>query len=83
MNCTGTWSDKIRLKDNPKVKKRICILGGSHITFDSRAASTSFGICAPSPDGRIILVVPWLNRVIAGTTERKFNEPTNNPTCSQ
>jgi glycerol-3-phosphate dehydrogenase len=35
-----------------------------------------------SPDGRITLVVPWLNRIIAGTTEEKFLEPTNNPRVS-
>lgn len=46
----------------------MCIVAGSHITYDKKVASGDFGICAPSPDGRIILIVPWLNRVIAGTT---------------
>lgn len=82
VNCTGAWADKVRLRDNPSATKRICAVGGSHITYDSRVSSNSFGVCAPSPDGRIILVVPWLGRVIAGTTETKFQEPTNNPTCS-
>jgi len=60
----------------------MCIVAGSHITYDKKVASADFGICAPSPDGRIILVVPWLNRVIAGTTENKLDNPTNNPTCT-
>jgi len=68
VNCTGAWADNIRLNDDPNAKKRICPVGGSHITYDNRVASRIFGLCAPSPDGRIILVVPWLNRVIAGTT---------------
>jgi glycerol-3-phosphate dehydrogenase len=46
----------------------MCIVAGSHITYDKKVASADFGICAPSSDGRIILVVPWLNRVTAGTT---------------
>jgi glycerol-3-phosphate dehydrogenase len=83
VNCTGVWSDLIRLKDNPNAKKRICLVGGSHITYSKAVASGTFGICVPSSDGRITLLVPWLNRVIAGTTEQKFLQPTNNPTCSE
>lgn len=82
VNCAGVFCDKIRLKDDPTVHKRMCIVGGSHIVYDNRVANPSFGICAPSPDGRIILVQPWLGRVLAGTTEKKFAEPTNNPICS-
>lgn len=68
VNCTGTWADKIRLKDNPHAAKRICIVGGSHLTYDVKVANSRFGLCLPSKDGRILLVVPWLNSVIAGTT---------------
>jgi glycerol-3-phosphate dehydrogenase len=67
-NCTGVWADEIRLKDNPEAKRRICIVGGSHLTYDSQVASNKFGLCLPSKDGRVLLVVPWLNKVIAGTT---------------
>lgn len=68
INCTGVWADKIRLKDDPKANKRICIVGGSHVVYDSKIASNTFGIAAPSSDGRIVLVQPWLGRVLAGTT---------------
>lgn len=53
------------------------------MTYDKKISSGTFGICVASLDGRITLVVPWLNRVIAGTTEQKLSEPTNNPTCSE
>lgn len=68
VNCTGTWADKIRKIDNPDSKNRICIVAGSHLTYDNKVSSSRFGLCLPSPDGRILLVVPWLNRIIAGTT---------------
>ena len=73
VNCTGAWADKIRLKDNPKAAKRICIVAGSHLTYDQSISSSKFGLCLPSPDGRILLVVPWLNRIIAGTTEKTYD----------
>ena len=68
MNCTGTWADKIRQIDDPNASKRMIIVGGSHLTYDSKIASSRFGLCLPSKDGRIMLVVPWLNNVIVGTT---------------
>ena len=73
INCTGAWADKIRLKDNPQVSKRICIVGGTHLTYDSQIINSKYGLCLPSQDGRILLVVPWLNRVIAGTTEKVYD----------
>ena len=82
VNCTGPWADNIRLMDDPKVNKRLCMVAGSHIVYDQRVASSSFGVAVPSSDGRILLVQPWLGRVLAGTTERKLKEATNNPTCS-
>lgn len=71
-NCTGTWADKIRLIDNPNASKRICIVGGTHLAYDPRISSNKFGLCLPSQDGRILLVVPWMKGVIAGTTEKVF-----------
>jgi glycerol-3-phosphate dehydrogenase len=68
LNCTGAWADEIRLKDNEKAKKRIILVAGSHITYDERIGSSKYGLCMPSKDGRVTLVVPWLRRIIAGTT---------------
>ena len=68
VNCTGTWADQVRLKDDPTKSKRICIVAGSHITYHQKIGNSKFGLCLPSSDGRILLVVPWLGRIIAGTT---------------
>lgn len=57
----------------------IIMVGGSHLTYDKKVGNSDFGLCFPSKDGRITLVVPWLDRVIVGTTEVTFKEPTNNP----
>jgi glycerol-3-phosphate dehydrogenase len=82
INCTGVWADKIRLLDDPAAKKRIIAVGGSHIVYDAGLVSGKYGITAPTSDGRIILVQPWLGKALAGTTEKTFSEPTNNPVCS-
>ena len=68
VNCTGAWADNIRLKDDPTLNKRLCMVAGSHIVYDSKLASATFGLAAPSSDGRIVLAQPWLGRVLVGTT---------------
>lgn len=68
INCTGVWSDKIRQMDNPLCNEMIIMVGGSHFTYDKKVASSEFGLCIPSKDGRVTLVVPWLDKVIVGTT---------------
>ena len=82
VNCAGTWADQIRQKDNPDIQKRILIVGGSHITYNIKIGNPEFGLCLPSKDGRVLLVVPWLKRIIAGTTEKKFEDPETNPTIT-
>ena len=44
------------------------MVAGSHIVYDNRIASPNYGIAAPSKDGRIVLIQPWMGRVLAGTT---------------
>jgi glycerol-3-phosphate dehydrogenase len=73
VNCAGAWADEVRHKDDPNLPKKLCHVGGSHITYDERVASSKYGLTMPSKDGRVTLVVPWMGRVIAGTTEKKFD----------
>ena len=70
VNCTGAWSDKIRNIDDPSLTPRLVHVAGSHITYDESITNSKFGLTIPSKDGRVTLVVPWLGRVIAGTTEK-------------
>jgi glycerol-3-phosphate dehydrogenase len=82
VNCAGVWADSVRKKDNQSVRPRIRIVGGSHLTYDSQISSSKYAICLPSKDGRVLMVVPWLNKVIAGTTEKVYADPVDNPTIS-
>ena len=68
VNCTGAFADKIRLLDNPKASKRIIPVAGSHITFDKRITYGDHGLIINSDDGRVLIVVPWLGKTVAGTT---------------
>jgi len=61
---------KLDFKIIPIWSKRIIHVAGSHITYDQRITNSKYGLTLPSKDGRVTLVVPWLGRVIVGTTER-------------
>jgi glycerol-3-phosphate dehydrogenase len=54
--------------DDPTAKDRIIPVAGSHITYHSSIGSLKYGLCMPTSDGRILLILPWLNKIIAGTT---------------
>lgn len=82
VNCTGAFADKIRQIDNPEASKRLIPVAGSHLTFDRRVTPGGHGIIINSDDGRVLIVVPWLGKTIAGTTESKMEEPVLNPTIT-
>ena len=58
-------------------------VAGSHLILPNKYGSRSWGYLIPkTSDGRVLYMVPWLGNVIVGTTERKLEEATNDPTVS-
>lgn len=83
MNCTGSFADEIRKMDDATVHRRIMPVCGSHITMPKGFSSKKHALVIPeTADGRILFLVPWLNNVIVGTTERSLVETELNPTVS-
>lgn len=80
VNCTGAWGDDIAKMDNPKVLKRLVPTGGAHLTMPSYFGNKRWGICIPATaDGRVLFMLPWLGKMIVGTTECKFDKPVLDP----
>lgn len=72
VNCTGVFADSIRKMDDPSTPSRIIPVAGSHMSFSKELVHRRTGICIPSSDGRILLVLPWLGKSIVGTTEKTY-----------
>lgn len=81
VNCTGPFSDRIRLLGGLK-EKRIVPGKGSHVILPSNYAPLSTGMLIPkTKDGRVLFLVPWEGHTILGTTD-ELGEVTETSTIS-
>jgi glycerol-3-phosphate dehydrogenase len=81
INTTGPWVDKVcqlgivAIKQQPiGSTKRIGGTKGSHIVVDRFPGAPDSALYVEAKtDGRPFFIVPWLNRVLIGTTDIRFN----------
>lgn len=70
INATGVFSDQIRRMDNPQADGIITASQGAHIVVDHEQLPMKSALIVPkTSDGRVLFAIPWLNRVIIGTTD--------------
>lgn len=80
VNATGVFSDDILQMDNPGKRKTILPSRGSHIVLDASFLASKQALMIPkTSDGRVLFIVPWLGKVIAGTTDIKQEEAAIEP----
>ena len=74
INATGVWVDGIRAMDANtsigKIEPMVTPSQGVHLVVDRSFLSKDFALLVPSTqDGRVLFAVPWLGKVILGTTD--------------
>lgn len=78
INAAGVWVDELRQKDgeaNPDdgrrpTKPMVAPSQGVHIVVDREFLQADVGLMVPkTADGRVLFAVPWLGKVILGTTD--------------
>lgn len=73
INCTGPFSDSIRLMANPKEEKRIVPSKGVHIIIPKKYFEGDKALLIPkTSDGRLIFVIPFRTKVMIGTTDTPY-----------
>jgi glycerol-3-phosphate dehydrogenase len=80
VNATGPFSDGIRKLANPKVPPRLVLSRGSHILLPFAAHEDSAAMLIPeTEDGRVIFAIPWLGRLLVGTTDDEVSDAGESP----
>ncbi|NBA88770.1 FAD-dependent oxidoreductase [Emticicia sp. CRIBPO] len=80
INCTGVFSDKIRLMANPQEVPRIRPSKGVHIILKKEYLNGSEAILIPkTKDGRVVFVIPFEGIVMVGTTDTPDNRTDAEP----
>jgi glycerol-3-phosphate dehydrogenase len=70
VNATGPLSDSVREMAHPGIEKRLRLAKGVHILFPVEAIASSSALLIPkTDDGRVIFAIPWLGRLLVGTTD--------------
>ncbi|MES2980492.1 MAG: glycerol-3-phosphate dehydrogenase/oxidase [Pseudomonadota bacterium] len=74
VNATGVWVDRFRLLDGEAVgqvvKPMVAPSQGVHVVVNKEFLPGSHALLVPkTQDGRVLFAVPWLGKVILGTTD--------------
>jgi glycerol-3-phosphate dehydrogenase len=75
VNATGPFSDSIREMAHPGIEKRLRLSKGVHILFPVDAIASHDALLIPkTDDGRLIFAIPWMGRLLVGTTDDEAHE---------
>lgn len=83
INAGGVFSDEIRMMDQPGCRPGIRPSRGVHVVLDRSFLRGNTALMIPkTSDGRVLFLIPWYDRVIAGTTDTPVDRPENEPRAS-
>ncbi|KAJ7559810.1 hypothetical protein O6H91_04G102400 [Diphasiastrum complanatum] len=70
VNAGGAFSDEVRKLADKDVKPIITPSSGVHIVLPDYYSPDAMGLIVPkTKDGRVVFMLPWLGRTVAGTTD--------------
>lgn len=74
VNATGVWVDSLRTLDAPPLRRTthpmVTASQGAHLVVDKVFFPGDHALLVPkTADGRVLFAVPWLGKVILGTTD--------------
>jgi len=89
INATGVWVDALRERDgaanpvgrNAPVQPMVAPSQGVHLVVDREFLNSDVALMVPkTSDGRVLFAVPWLGKVILGTTDTPSKDLALEPT---
>jgi glycerol-3-phosphate dehydrogenase len=80
VNAGGVWADRVRGLATAG-RERLVPSKGVHLVFAPGTVRTKVGVVAPSAahDGRFVFLIPWEDRVYAGTTDTAYSGDLEDP----
>jgi len=70
VNATGVWVDDVRRLETPSAPDMLAPSQGAHLVVDREFFPGPAALLVPrTADGRVLFAVPWLGKVILGTTD--------------
>ncbi|PRQ58742.1 putative glycerol-3-phosphate dehydrogenase [Rosa chinensis] len=70
VNAAGPFCDSVRKMTDKDARPMICPSSGVHIVLPDYYSPEGMGLIVPkTKDGRVVFMLPWLGRTVAGTTD--------------
>jgi len=70
VNAAGPFCDSVRKMADKDARPMICPSSGVHIVLPDYYSPEGMGlIVAKTKDGRVVFMLPWLGRTVAGNTD--------------
>lgn len=80
INATGVFADSLLLKDQPNRQPVITASQGAHIVTERSNFPGDYAMIIPkTSDGRVLFAVPWMGKVLIGTTDGAIEKPVEEP----
>jgi glycerol-3-phosphate dehydrogenase len=79
VNASGVWCDELRSTDDAAAAPTIRPSKGVHLIVPARRLGLRSAAMLPSPDGRIVFLIPEGDRAIVGTTDTDYDGSLNAP----
>jgi glycerol-3-phosphate dehydrogenase len=80
VNCTGPFSDAVRIMANSEEEARIVPSKGVHILIPKEFLPGKEAMLIPkTKDGRVVFVIPFENKVMVGTTDTPYHDLEKEP----
>lgn len=72
INCTGPWTDIVLNSANNNTSNQHHILRSEGIHIITKKLSSKHAILMMTKEGRHIMLIPWRNHSLIGTTDKEF-----------
>ena len=84
INATGVWVDALRRQDDEhagrEIEDIVAPSQGVHVVVDREFKPSDHALIIPNTsDGRVLFTVPWLGKVIIGTTDTPRHDLSREP----
>ena len=77
VNATGPFSDELRTIANPNLPGRLILSKGVHILLPLVGDVAGALLIPKTEDGRVLFAIPWLGRLLVGTTDAEVSPGQN------
>ncbi|SDG51406.1 glycerol-3-phosphate dehydrogenase [Dyadobacter soli] len=84
INCTGPFSDHVRLMANAALSERIRPSKGVHLALPHNTLNSEYAMLIPkTSDGRVVFAIPFEGSTMIGTTDTECEEIDAEPTLNR